>query len=196
MADKKNPKKQNINQDTEVKSSKNSNVQADVNKISELNLQKEILQLKSQLSIQSLEAEDWKNKALRTSADLQNFQKQTELDHLQTRKTVKKSTIQNLLPFLNTLNISFSYTPKTEDQAVVVFIETLKNTFNKLILDLKNSNIEILTANIGDIFDPNSMEILNSDFNSESGEAKVAQVVSVGLKIDNQLIQPLSIIAS
>jgi molecular chaperone GrpE len=194
MADKKNAKKQNINQDSEIKSSKNQPLSNEDSKLNVLNLQQEIAKLKSQISIQNIETEDWKNKALRTSADLQNFQKQTEIDQQQIRKVAKKSTIQNLLPFLNTLNISFSYTPKTEDQAVKVFIDTLKNTFNKLISDLKINNIEVLNAFDGDIFDPNIMEILNSDFVSETGEVKVRQVVSVGLKVDNQLIQPISVI--
>jgi molecular chaperone GrpE len=194
MADKKNAKKQNINQDSEIKSSKNQPFSNEDSKLNVLNLQQEIAKLKSQISIQNLETEDWKNKALRTSADLQNFQKQTEIDQNQIKKVTKKHTIQNLLPFLNTLNISFSYAPKTEDQAVKIFIETLRNSFNKLVLDLKNSNIEILSATVGDLFDPNIMDILNSDFVSESGEVKVTQVVSVGLKVDNQLIQPVSVI--
>lgn len=194
MDDKKNAKKQNINQDTEVKSTKNTVHTAPIDKILEIKSQQEIAQLKSQISSQSFEIEDWKNKALRISADLQNFQKQTEIDQQQAKKATKKSTIQNILPFLNTLNISFSYTPKSEDQAVNVFVETLRNSFNKLVLDLKNNNIEILTASSGDVFDPTFMELLNSDFVGE--EPKVRQIVSVGLKIDNQLIQPISVIVS
>ncbi|MBC7472232.1 MAG: nucleotide exchange factor GrpE [candidate division SR1 bacterium] len=192
MADKKNAKKQNINQDIEEKLIKNTTSAVETDKISELKLQQEIAHLKSQINSQSLEIDDWKNKALRISADLQNFQKQTEIDQLQTKKITKKTTIQNILPFLNTLNISFSYTPKTEDQVINVFIETLRSSFNKLVLDLKNNNIEIITANPGDIFNPAFMEILNSDFSQE--EPKVKQVVSIGLKIDNQLIQPISVI--
>lgn len=192
MADKKNAKKQNINQDIEEKLIKNTTSAVETDKISELKLQQEIAHLKSQINSQSLEIDDWKNKALRISADLQNFQKQTEIDQLQTKKITKKITIQNILPFLNTLNISFSYTPKTEDQVINLFIETLRSSFNKLVLDLKNNNIEIITANPGDIFNPAFMEILNSDFSQE--EPKVKQVVSIGLKIDNQLIQPISVI--
>ena len=190
MADKKNSKKQNINQETEIITNKTPSSQSD--KLAELNLKQELLQIKAQLATQSLEIEDWKNKALRISADFQNFQKQTEIDQQQVKKVAKKSVIQNILPFLNTINISFSYAPKTEDKAVIVFIETLKNSFNKLILDLKNNNIEIVVASIGDLFDPGFMEILNSDFNQEN--PKVKQIISVGLKIDNQLIQPISVI--
>jgi molecular chaperone GrpE len=190
MSVKKNSKKQ-----TETKSQQNPNIKPEQDKLAELKYSQEIAQLKTQLESSSIEIEDWKNKSIRISADLQNFQKQSELDQLQAKKIAKKSIVKNILPFLNTLNISFSYIPPSDDPKVITFTNTLKVSFEKLITELKQNNIDIITAQIGDEFNPDFMAILNSDFNSEDQIATVKQVVSVGLKIDGQLIQPLSIIA-
>jgi molecular chaperone GrpE len=193
MADKKNVKKQNINQYTEIKSNIPPNPE-EISKSDTTFLNEQILQLESKIAAQAIEITDWKNKLLRSTADLQNFQKQTEIDQNQTKKATKKATIKNILPFLNTLNISFSYTPKTEDKNVQTFIDTLRNSFNKLMLDLNTSDIEILTAQTGDLYDVNFMEILNYDFSPVNDTIIVKQVVSVGLRVDSQLIQPISVI--
>jgi molecular chaperone GrpE len=190
MPVKKNSKKSN----TETKSQLNSNIKPEHDKLAELKYTQEISQLKAQLETQNAEIEDWKNKSFRISADLQNFQKQSELDLNQAKKVAKKAILQNILPFLNTLNISFSYIPTTEDPKVVAFNNTLKGSFEKLISELKNANIDIITAQTGELFNPDFMNILNSDFESNDEKPTVKQVVSVGLKIDGQLIQPLSVI--
>jgi molecular chaperone GrpE len=136
------------------------------------------------------EVEEWKNKSLRLAADLQNLSKQHDLDTAQVKKSVKKQTISAVLTFLNTLNLAFSYIPQTEDQKVLSFIQTLKTSFEKVKTDLQGIGIEILIPEVGEEFDASFMTLLNS---TEDDTAAVKQVVSIGLKIDGQLIQPASV---
>lgn len=157
-------------------------------------LDQKISELESKLVILEAEKEDWKSKSIRYAADLQNAFRQNELDVATGRKNSKKQTILSIVPFLNTLNIAFNYIPPTEDPKIMTFISTLKTSFEKVIKDLAATGIEILTTQSGSVFDPEIMTILNSDITSDSGEVKVKQVVSIGLKIDNQLIQPISVI--
>ena len=154
----------------------------------------QVEQLEAQLTVSKQEAEDWKNKCLRTLADLQNLQKQTELDIQQAKKRAKKATVFSLLEFLNTLNISFSYVPESEDEKVTSFIKTLKGSFEKVIAELQTSGIEILRIEPGQDFDPEYMNILNTQVGEGEVENKVVQVVGLGLRIDDQLVQPASVI--
>jgi molecular chaperone GrpE (heat shock protein) len=153
-----------------------------------------ISQLEVELDSSNKEKDDWKAKSIRFAADLQNSARQNELDLSQAKKNTKKSTVLSLVPFLNTLNIAFAYSPQTEDPKVKTFISTLNSSFNKAINDFQGIGVEILTAQPGDVFNPEFMAILNSDVDAESSEVKVKQVVSIGVKIDNQLIQPISVI--
>ena len=186
MPEKKLPKKQNTN--------KEEKSQSNISKSQTDSAASTLAELETQISSQKVDIEFWKNKSLRLSADIQNLQKQSDLDILQAKKTSKKQLIQNILPFINTLNIAFAYVPQTDDQKVSIFVETLKNTFEKLKLDLVNSNIEIIGASTGDIFNPDFMNILNSDYQNSDSQPVIKQVVSVGLRVDGQLIQPLSVI--
>jgi molecular chaperone GrpE (heat shock protein) len=157
-------------------------------------LTQNISQLEVELASSNKEKDDWKAKSIRYAADLQNSVRQNELDIAQAKKNTKKSTVLSLVPFLNTLNIAFAYSPQTEDPKVKTFISTLNSSFHKAISDFQGIGVEILTAQAGDAFDPEFMAILNNDVDTDSHEVKVKQVVSIGLKIDNQLIQPISVI--
>jgi molecular chaperone GrpE len=140
------------------------------------------------------EVEDWKIKSIRISADLQNMQKQSELDIHQAKKSAKKNTVISLMDFLNTLNISFNFIPDTDDEKVKNFINTLKMSFDKVINELKSSGIEVLRVDIGDTFDPEYMNILSIQESENGTQDKVSQIVGLGLKIDGQLVQPASVI--
>jgi molecular chaperone GrpE (heat shock protein) len=161
--------------------------------LKETQLNQKISQLEAELSVAQKEIEDWKSKSLRFAADLQNAVRQNEIDIATSKKNAKKNTLLSVIPFLNTLNIAFSYIPSTEDAKVITFINTLKSSFEKVINDLQLENVHLLVCKPGALFNPETMTILNSDI-SVDNEVKVKQVVSIGLKIDNQLIQPISVI--
>ena len=123
---------------------------------------------------------------------LQNTQKQHDFDLASTKKSTKKGVATTMATFVNTFNLAFSYIPNINDEKIQKFINTLKASFDKSISDIKVHNIEFLIPKTGDIFDPNFMEILNPD-SVQGEEVQVKQVVSVGIKVDNQLIQAASI---
>lgn len=148
--------------------------------------------LENELKFAKSEIEDWKNKATRLTADIQNLNKQSELDLVQAKKSAKKNSIGTILTFLNTLNLAFSFVPETEDQKMLVFVETLKTSFDKALQDLKTIGVEVLVPAIGENFNPELMSLLNSP---EDLEPKIKQVVTLGIKIDGVLVQPASVLA-
>lgn len=151
----------------------------------------------SQVEFDSLlvERDDWKNKALRFAADLQNTQKQNQLDIANNSKMTKKRVVQSISQFLNTFYISFNYIPEGINPEGQKFIETLKFSFNSLINDLKSLNIEVIAPNKNDFFDPTIMSPLN-EYEVEQDERGfvVDNVVSIGFKIDNQVTSPATVI--
>ncbi len=178
-----NLEKDNLKQTVEFPvSSGNSNIQFE--------LEKKVEDLKSALA----EMEDWKSRALRSAADLQNSQKQHDIDIVQTKKSTKKQVATDLLTFLNTLNLAFAFAPQSEDPKIQSFIQALQTSFAKLTDDLKLKNIEVLIPQIGDIFVPEYMSSLNQvEDDGSVGSIIVKQVVSIGLKVDNQVVQAASV---
>jgi len=68
---------------------------------------------------------DWKEKSGRIYAEMQAITKQHDLEIAQSKKSAKKNIASGLLDFLNTLQISFSFMPQTDDEKVNKFTQTL-----------------------------------------------------------------------
>lgn len=155
------------------------------------NIQPVVKDLENQLKFAKVEVEDWKSHSTRLSADLQNLSKQHQLDIATTKKSAKKKTISSVLNFLNTLNLAFTFAPKSEDPSIQKFVDTLKISFERIIEDLKVDGIEIITPKIGEEFNPSYMSLLNGTSDVEN--PVIQQVVSLGLKVDGSLVQPAAV---
>ena len=132
---------------------------------------------------------DLKSQLLRIAADAQNASKQNEIDIINSKKISKKQVIKNLLPFLTTIVLSFAFSP--ENQETINFINQLKQALKKINTDFESNNIQFVIPVIGEQFDPNTMQALNS---SESEEPKIVSIASVGCIVDGQVISPASVI--
>ncbi len=137
--------------------------------------------------------EEQKTKIDTLLRELSFLQKQNELDVATAQKKAKKNLAENILDFLNTLHISFTYLPETEDEKIQKFLTTLSGSYNKLRNDLQNANLQIIIPKEGDEFNAESMQLLENI--SGEDHPKVKHVVSIGLKIDEQLVKPAVVIA-
>lgn len=152
-------------------------------------LQKEIIDLKSK-------NEEITNRIFRMAADAQNSSKQEEINLAQNSKKTKKSVVNLILPFLDTLNLAFAFVPETSDEKMQKFFQTLQKSFEKLIVDLNFGGIELIIPKENDVFDPQIMTPLNSPELQEENQTenvKIKRMVSIGVKIDGQVIRSASI---
>lgn len=136
---------------------------------------------------------DLKNSLIRKEADTQNLIKQHHFDIENAKKSTKKSVANQVLHVVNTLSLAFGHVPKVQNPEFDKFIQTLISSFEKSISDLKLVGIEIIIPKIGDEIDLNYMSLLNTP--QDQSDLTVKQIVSVGLKIEGQIIQPASVLA-
>jgi molecular chaperone GrpE (heat shock protein) len=159
--------------------------------------EKEIEDISKQFEIRiaSLESElkDWQQRTARLSAEIANLQKQHELDLAGAKKAGKKSVSSQLITFLNTLNLSFSFAPKLDDIKVKSFVATLESSFEKVISDLKLTGVEIILPKEGDEFNAEIMAALDISANTQD-QLKVSKIAGLGYKIDGQVVQPASVL--
>lgn len=159
------------------------------------NIKEENIQLEIAISSLKAEVKDWQQRTARLSAEIANLQKQHELDSVGAKKLGKKNVASGLIIFLNTLNLAFSFAPKSDDVKVQSFITTLVNSFEKLISDLRLTGVEIISPKTGDDFNPEIMAALDVVGNSD-GQPKVSKIAVLGYKIDGQVVQPASVLLS
>lgn len=169
------------------------NIEEKVTESSIENLYYQIEELKLTLENTKKEAEEIKLIAQRAVADGQNLARQHELEIQSSQKKLKKSVAGHILHVLNTLYLAFQYSPETDDEKILKYINTIKLSFEKSLEDLKVVGIEILIAHKDDAIDFNTMNIINTPQNPDNQDPKVMQVVSLGLRIDNQVVQPITV---
>jgi molecular chaperone GrpE (heat shock protein) len=184
----------NQNPEQENRYSHKNQQQNPLNEEYVLRLEKDISELKEENNSLKNEIGDWQNKLSRLNNELNNITKQNELDLAQAKKKSKKSVISQLLEFINTLHLAFLNLPKEQTPETQKFVNTLQTSFQRLISDLQADNIEIIFPEPGQEFDPHYMALLEGTQILEE-HPKVKQVVSLGAKIDDQVIKPATVIA-
>jgi molecular chaperone GrpE (heat shock protein) len=147
--------------------------------------------LKAQLKSKEEESKDWQNKAFRYVADLENYKKQQELELAQAKKNAKKNAIKPLLEYLNNQYLSLNFIKDITDEKAQKAFATFNSSFEKIIIEYKLQGVDLILPKPGDSFDPVTMQALTPPTDEE---AAVKHIVSLGLKIDNQLIQPVMVV--
>jgi molecular chaperone GrpE len=151
-------------------------------------LQIELEQTKIQLLSAQAEAIDWRNKALRAVADMENSKRQQELETAQNKKNIRKNIAKPVLDFLKNQFMVLTYLKDIQDETALKSLETLKVSFQKVVNDLKIQGIEVVIPVVGEEYNAQYMHGLNTPNNEEN--TTIAAVVSLGLKVDSQLIEP------
>jgi molecular chaperone GrpE (heat shock protein) len=170
----------------EVKTKSQSKTKvADTVEISEIEL------LKIQLKSKEEESKDWQNKAFRYVADLENYKKQQELELGQAKKNTKKNAIKPVLEYLNNQYLSLNFIKDITDEKSLKAFAAFNSSFEKIIIEYKLQGVDLILPKPGDIFDPITMQALTPPTDEE---AVVKHIVSLGLKVDNQLIQPVMVV--
>jgi molecular chaperone GrpE len=147
--------------------------------------------LKIQLKSKEDESKDWQNKAFRYVADLENYKKHQELELAQTKKNTKKITVKPLLEFLNNQYLSLNFIKDITDEKAQKAFAAFNSSFEKIIVEYKLHGVELILPVVGDKFDPVTMQALAP---TEDEEAIIKHIVSLGLRVDNQLIQPVMVV--
>jgi molecular chaperone GrpE (heat shock protein) len=152
----------------------------------------EVEMLKIQLNSKEEESNDWQNKAFRYVADLENYKKHQELEIAQAKKNAKKNAVKPLLEFLNNQYLSLNFIKDITDEKSQKAFAAFNSSFEKIIIEYKLQGVDLILPKSGDVFDPVTMQALTPPTDDE--DAKVKHIVSLGLKIDNQLIQPVMVV--
>lgn len=148
-------------------------------------LEREIARLREDNETLKSAQEEQQKKILRLHADIDNLHKQHALEVGQARKSGKKTLIMPVIDLLNTINLSFAFVPPDVDERFQKFVESLRASLIKAQGDLDSIGITLLMPNVGDTFNPERMQALNS-----SQDATVKQVVNIGYMIDGVVISP------
>jgi molecular chaperone GrpE len=139
------------------------------------------------------EVEKWKDLALRTAAELDNFRKRSARDMQDARAYANADLLRGLLPVLDTFEMGLE-AARIESEQSIVFqgLKMVQGMFSNL---LKEFGVDEVPAQ-GKPFDPNLHEALSQEASDTVPEGTVIRVQRRGYKLKDRLLRPANVVVS
>ena len=138
--------------------------------------------------------EHWKNEYYRAYADMQNLRKQVEKDHREAIRYRAAGFIENLLPILDGFHMAL----QAEATSVEMknFLVGFEFIYRNLVTVLENEGVSEIAPKVGDGFDPNTMQAIETVYEEGCEPNKVLKVNVKGYKLHDRLIRPSIVVVS
>lgn len=126
-----------------------------------------------------------KEKVLRITAEMQNMRRRYDLDMQSLYKYDGFDLVEKLLPILD----NFERALKIKNEGIEKFLEGFKMIYDNLISILNSKGITEVEC-LNKEFDPNIMNAVTTEVNSEVPENTVLEVLQKGYMYNDRLIRP------
>lgn len=144
---------------------------------------------------ETLEAEvlDWKNKALRAAADLENFRKRSAREKTDAIRYGNQRLVEELLPVFDNFAMGMMAAEKEAGSMIHMGMQMVQKQLEDF---LSNQGIEEVIVERGVEFDPNLHDAMSQEESEEFEEGKVLRVMRKGYKMGERLVRPANVVVS
>ena len=137
--------------------------------------------------------ENLKLRLQRTTAELQNFRKQTEKRHLDSMKFQRRDIFLQLLPIVDNFGAAMLSLEKGQDaENVMIGVRMIHEMFEKLLVDNGISKIKAM----GEDFDPNFHEAVSSRSDEEATPNSVLAEIQKGYLMNDAVIRHARVVVA
>lgn len=139
------------------------------------------------------DAQYWKEQALRTAAELDNFRKRTAKERLDAIKYANGSLLETLLPVIDNFDFGLQAARQEGENSPVLLGMTM---VQKQLADfLRENGVEEIPA-VGLPFDPNLHEAVSQTVSAEAREGTVLSQIRRGYRLRDRLLRPSSVVVA
>jgi molecular chaperone GrpE len=146
-------------------------------------------ELKEELARKEKESTDNYDKYLHAVADLDNYKKRAIREKADIIKYGKEDIIQDILPFVDSLDRALEHADSADSSDVQAFKEGIKLIQEQLLSCLKKHGVEKIDS-VGLDFDPNFHEAMMQVESEEHADNKVVNEVQKGYLLNGRLLRP------
>jgi molecular chaperone GrpE len=146
--------------------------------------------------VATLEAEvaRWKDLALRTRADLDNYRKRMAAEKSESIRYANQSLFERLLPVLDNFHFGLDAARSaTDPKGVLLGMEMVLKQFEDF---LEGQNITTVPAEPGTAFDPNLHEAMAQEHDPEVPEGTILKVIRSGYRMGDRLVRASNVVVS
>ena len=156
--------------------------------------QKKTNNIDEKLAKLNADLEHWKNEYYRAYADMQNLRKQVEKDHREAIRYRAVGFVENLLPILDGFHMAL----QAEATSVEMknFLVGFEFIYRNLLTVLENEGVTEIAPKIGDTFDPQTMQAIETVYDENAEPNKVIKVNVKGYRLHERLIRPSIVVVS
>lgn len=147
----------------------------------------------SELDEARLEAANWKEVALRTAAELDNFRKRMAKERQEAVKYGNSSLLESLLPILDNFDFGLQ-AARAESESSSVFVG-MSMVHRQLQEFLRDQGVEEIPA-VGLPFDPNVHEAVSQQPATDAAEGTVLSQIRRGYRLRERLLRPASVVVA
>jgi len=149
--------------------------------------------LEEQLAAAQAEAEDYKDRWMRSQAEFANARKRMEKQRLDTYSNATANVIDKLLPIVDDFERAMENLPAEISENS--WLEGIQLVQRKLVATLDNFNVTAIEA-VGEPFDPNLHEAITQEPTDEYESGTVCRVLQTGYKIGDRVIRPSLVVVA
>ncbi len=136
----------------------------------------------------------WKDLALRSRADLDNYRKRMSSEKSESIRYANQSLFEGLLPIMDNFHFGLDAArTATDPSGVLMGMEMVHKQFEDFLV---NNNITTVDAESGSAFDPNVHEAVAQEFDPEVPEGAILKVIRRGYKIGDRLVRASNVVVS
>ena len=140
-----------------------------------------------------VELAKWKELALRTAADLDNFRKRVAREREEAMKYACQALLEDLLPVLDNFEMGMQAAAKEQGSMIYIGMDMVRRQFADLLAAQGVTEVPVLP---GAEFDPAVQEAMAHQESPEVADGHVLRVVRRGFRLRERLLRPASVVVA
>jgi len=140
-----------------------------------------------------IEAAKWKDQAIRTAAELDNYRKRMAREKQDAVRYGNQRLLEELLPVLDNFNMGMQAAAQEEGSMLYMGMNMVQTQISEF---LSAQGADEIPAEAGVEFDPNIHEAISQEASEEIEEGKIIRVVRKGYRIGERLLRPSNVIVA
>jgi len=139
------------------------------------------------------DAADWRDRAMRTQAELENFRKRMTRERGDAIQYANARLFESLLPILDNFEMGLK-AAKAESEGSMIF-QGMNMVFRQVQDFLQDNGVTALESE-GKVFDPKLHEALEQRFSDEVGEGHIITELRRGFRLNERLLRAANVVVS
>ncbi len=134
----------------------------------------------------------WRDMAMRTAAEYDNYRKRSVKDREEFTRYANRGLLEELLPIIDNFDMGMQMAQQETQSMIYIGM----NMVQKQLADfLESQGVSIIATQVGDAFDHNIHEAIQSEA-SELPEGSIVRIIRRGYKLRDRLLRPVNVITA